>query len=60
MLMRSKVRASPAFCPMGPRLALPRKLGAQVAGGGLQHVRHVKTWMAAWQGNYLFSYWATA
>mgnify|MGYP003328726534 CR=1 FL=1 len=25
---------------MGPRLALPRELGAQVPGGGLQHVRH--------------------
>ena len=27
---------------MGPRLALPRELGAQMAGGGLQHVRHIK------------------
>ena len=57
---RSKVRVSPALCTLGPRLPLPHQVGAYIGGGGLQHVRHIITWMAAQQGNYLFPYWATA
>ena len=37
---RSKVRISPAFCSLGPRLPLPHQVGAYAGGGGLQHVRH--------------------
>ena len=57
---RSKVRVPPALCTLGPRLPLPHQVGAYIGGGGLQHVRHNLTWMAAQQGNYLFPYWATA
>ena len=57
---RSKVRVSPALCTLGPRLPLPHQVGAYIGGGGLQHVRHYKTWMAARQVNYLFPYCATA
>ena len=40
-LIRSKVRISPAFAPMGPRFSLPHQVGAYIGGGGLQHERHV-------------------
>ena len=60
VFFRSEVPISPAFCRLGPRFPLPCQLGAQVARGRLQHVRHLKTWMEARQGNYLFPYWATA
>ena len=39
--IRSKVRISPAFAPMGPRFSLPHQVGAYCGGGGLQHVSHV-------------------
>ena len=41
MIIRSKVRISPALCTLGPRLALPHQVGAYVGGGSLQHVCHV-------------------
>ena len=54
------MRVSPALCSLGPRLPLPSQVGAYIGGGGLQHVRHLITWMEGQQGNYLFPYWATA